>query len=104
MKIIIKGVPGWDGSYDLDLDAQPFTNGELHLIKQISGVRAGELREALDAGDNDVFVSFAMVSLERSGRPAPIKAFWDAPAASIDFEMNGAGADAGPPDQETSEK
>ncbi len=42
-KITITGVDNRvDGAYDLDLDDN-FTGKELHLIKQIAGVRVGEI-------------------------------------------------------------
>jgi hypothetical protein len=46
--LVIEGVlPGWDGRYEFPDFS--FTNGELYRIKQMSGIRAGELIEALEA-------------------------------------------------------
>lgn len=64
----MEGIPGFDGSYDLDLDNAPWTARELHWIKKITGLRLGEFEEALEALDYDVVVSFALVALVRSGK------------------------------------
>lgn len=65
--VVISGVAlGVDGEYPLD--AASFTGDELHLIKQVSGVRAGELAEALGAHDYDLVVAFATIAARRAGR------------------------------------
>jgi hypothetical protein len=74
-KLKIEGVPPYDGDYNLDIAA--FTGTELHTIKEISGVRAGELQEGLQAGDYDLVVAFTVIVLQRAGRdvdPAEIMA------------------------------
>jgi len=64
-KITIKGVPGFDGTYVLDLGQ---LNGhEYHLIKQVSDVRANALDAAIWEGDTDVYVALAAIALRRSG-------------------------------------
>lgn len=82
MKVVISGILGIEGSWDLDVGNQPLTNGELHTIKKISGIRAGEIEEAFSAGDNDLMVSLASIALTRAGKPVPIHVLWDAPAGS----------------------
>lgn len=94
--IEISGIDGVTGSYVLDTD-QPFTNRELHVIKQMSGVRLGEFDEALGAVDNDLLVAFTAVALRRSEKDVPADALWDAPAGAITFEVPKAEADAVPP-------
>jgi hypothetical protein len=62
----------------------PFTNRELHLIKQIAGVRAGELFDAIEAGDNDVLVALAHIAVRRGDTARPsLDELWDLPAGEI---------------------
>ena len=61
----IDGAPPYDGEYDIPTS---YTNRELHKIKQISGTRAGELAEALTAGDVGTMVAIAAIILERQGK------------------------------------
>ena len=67
-KVTISGVgPLYDGEYDLGfLDS--LNGNELHLIKQVAGVRLGEIDEALRAADYDVYVSVAACALWRNGK------------------------------------
>jgi hypothetical protein len=85
-KVTIAGIPGVDGEYLLDLDDQ-FTNRELHLIKQLSGVRAGEVGEAFAAGDNDLIVALTLIALKRAGREVSVDLIWDAKAGGVTFEQ-----------------
>ena len=97
----IEGLPPFDGDYPIDLNH--FTNKELHTIKQLSGVRAGELEEALDAGDNDLILAFAVIALERSGRSMPKQAvdvLWNADFGKFTLVIpDDEDADASPPSQ-----
>lgn len=62
----------------------PFTNRELHIIKQVSGVRAGQLFEAMEAGDSDLVVALAHIAVRRSGAMQPsLDQLWDLPAGEI---------------------
>lgn len=62
----IEGVPPYNGDWELDVTS---LNGEeLHTIKMISGVRANELEEAFEAGDYDLVIAFAVISLKRAGQ------------------------------------
>lgn len=63
--VFIRGVPPFDGEYDID----PFAlNGyEYELVKQMSGVRAGEFPRAMLAGDYAFMIALAVVALERAG-------------------------------------
>lgn len=102
MKVIINGILGLDGEWEIDGD---FTNRDLNDIKKISGVRAGELQEATEAGDNDLVVAIAWIALRRNGKTGPgvLDALWDAPAGAritVDFTTpEGKEDDAGPPEQ-----
>lgn len=81
MQLIVDGIPPYDGEYEV---SQDLTNRELHLIKKVSGVRAGELEEAFAAGDNDLVVAITVITLQRNGFPdASVEAIWDADAGRI---------------------
>jgi hypothetical protein len=84
VNVTIEGVFGLDGEWPIDTTY--FTNRELHEIKKISGVRAGELSEALEAGDSDLIVCIAHIALARHGKTVPIDALWEAEAGKISFE------------------
>lgn len=94
-KIIIEGVPPWDGTYELD--ESYFTNRELHTIKKVAGVRAGELADAFQAGDSDIVIALAVIAAARQGTTIPPDDLWDAKAGAIRAEF-GEEVDAGPPD------
>jgi hypothetical protein len=76
----------------------PFTNRELHILKQVAGVRAGELFDALSVGDNDVIVALAHIAVLRSPQNRPtLDELWDLPAGEIAIDMpDEADAEAGP--------
>ena len=75
----------------------PFTNRELHLIKQIAGVRAGEIEEALNAEDNDVLVALAHIGVRRNNTARPsLDELWDMEAGAISFEETGVEPDPTP--------
>lgn len=95
-KLKLVGVPSLDGEYDLDIST--FTNGELRTIKQLSGVRAGELKEALLAGDNDVFVAFTVIVLQRAGKTVDPQQLWEADAGQITIVPDTAEVEPRPPD------
>jgi hypothetical protein len=95
-QIKIEGVPPWDGLYPIDLEY--FTNRELHVIKEISNVRAGELGDEFSRGNNDLIVAVASVAATRNGKDIPIDDLWDAPVGKITLEDEPVvEADAGPP-------
>lgn len=80
-KLTIAGIAPFDGDYDLDIGT--FTNRELHTIKQISGVRAGEFKEATQAGDNDLLVAFTVIVLQRAGKKVEADQIWDADLGTV---------------------
>ncbi len=89
-KIVIAEVRSeLDGEYDLD--ASGFTNFELHAIKKLTDLTAGDIGQAFERLDNDVVVAIAMVSLMREGKisgrspwnSAEVSALWDAKVGSI---------------------
>lgn len=84
--LTIEGIAGYNGDYPLDMTY--FTNRELHLIKEVSGVRAGELEEAFAAGDNDLMVAIAAIMIWRkTGTKPNLDALWDAEAGKFTFNM-----------------
>lgn len=77
----VHGLGPIDGEYAFDMEEimGSFTYRELHKIKQIAGVRAGEIEDALVAGDSDVNLAFAIIILTRHGRRFNEDVLWDAP-------------------------
>ncbi len=84
-QITIKNNPALDGDYPLDFDAG-FNGDELHLIKQISGVRRNEMVDAMRAGDHDLIVAFAKIAIERSGKDVTTETLLRMNSDDIDFE------------------
>lgn len=95
-KLVVAGLGGIDGEYDCDIAGMlslgtpdSLTNGEGRQIKLMSGVRAGELEEAIIAGDSDVLVALAAVILRRHRVRFDEKTLWDAPMGSaLDLRMD----------------
>lgn len=100
-RIQVKGLGKLDGEYEVD--AEKFTNRDLHTIKQIAGVRAGELEEAWASIDNDLLVAFTVVALRKQGFTVDndvLEAIWDADLGSLTFVAGDEEeTDAGPPSQ-----
>jgi hypothetical protein len=100
-KIAITGIGrAYDGEYDFD--PSYFTNKELHTIKRMTGVRAGEIQAAFGAGDNDMIVAFASIALERAGKSVYEETLWNAKVGCIELvsgtpQQDGDGDDADPP-------
>lgn len=94
MAVVVKDAAPWDGRYEFPDFS--FTNRELHTIKQISGIRAGELIEALDANDTAAYVGVAVVVIGRTGKTIDPNRLWDAPVGSITIDL-GSGDDGVPP-------
>ncbi len=83
--ITLAGIhPSYDGAYVLDL-SDSFSYGELHTIKEIAGVRVGELDDAMTAGDSDVIVALAKIAVDRSGNTIPVAVLMGATAGGIQF-------------------
>src|SRR3954469_25042893 len=93
--LTVAGIAGLDGSYDLDLGK--FQNEELHTIKKITGVRAGELEDAIQAGDNDLMVAFAGIALRRAGRQVDASHLWKADVGSITVDFGEPEEEVRPP-------
>lgn len=93
-KLIISNVPGLDGEYELDL---AFSHRDFRTIKQIAGVRANEVMDAIEAGDLDIIVALAEIAITRTGKPHSIEQLWDSTAGSIVFDVEDLEDDAAPP-------
>lgn len=93
-KVVIEGIPGYSGEYEFDT-SRVLTHGEMHIVKRIAGVRAGEVDDAIAAGDTDMVIALAVIALKRSGKQVVEDMLWDAPTGSITYV--GEGDDADPP-------
>jgi hypothetical protein len=98
----------YDGEYPFD--GTYFTNRELHTIKRMAGIRAGEIPDALAAGDNDLVVALTVIALERNGKVVHEDALWNANVGCIEAVLGeeDEADDADPPtpglDESNSEK
>lgn len=88
-KLIVLGVLPLDGEYEFDIAGmltmghpEQLTNREGRRIKLMSGVRAGELSDAFESGDNDVLIAIAAIVLARAGKRFDEERLWDAPMGS----------------------
>lgn len=79
-KIVITGIPPYDGEYPFEGN---YTMRELHTIKRLANVRAGELMDALEAGDSDIVVAAALIALQRAGKNPDENDIWDAQMGAI---------------------
>ena len=103
--IVLEGVKPWDGRYEFDLDAQPFTTREWGWIKRHAGYMPLTVDQGWRGGDPELFAAFAVISLHRAGRISPqdvpdlFERFADVPfGATIRLEAGEtAEDDAGPP-------
>lgn len=82
--LTIEGIPPYDCKIEFDIIelVGSLTHRELHRVKNISGVRAGELLDALTSGDTDVQLALAVILLNRKGKRVDEEKLWNAPAAS----------------------
>lgn len=93
IRFTITGVAPFDGTHDLDIPEREFNLRELHIIKGLAGVRAGELDAAIDAKDSDIMLAFVVIALIRTGRIQTEKwhrvgeLFLDAPAGAVQVEI-----------------
>lgn len=117
-KMIVKGLgKRIDGEYEFSIadmmtlgHPESLTNREAHRLKTMSGVRLGELDDALGAGDSDVFMAIGAILLARAGKAVDEEVLWDAPAGSgFDFQFESleeeaeAGDGESPPESAASE-
>ncbi len=67
-KLTVRDLPPLDGEYEADFDIYNLDTTEVRTIKRLSGVRFGEIEEALSAMDMDLFTAFAVVFMVREGK------------------------------------
>ena len=75
-----------------------FTYREMNRIKRLTGLRAGELFPALEAGDTDVAVAFAITAMDREGRLESEDEIMDLELDKITLDF-GEESNGGPPDE-----
>lgn len=94
-KLIVTGLgKRLDGEYEFSLVeilgmGQPdsLTMRELHRIKTMTELRAGEIEEAFFAEDSDLFAALAVVLMTRAGKVVDEEAMWDAQPASLTWDF-----------------
>lgn len=84
-KVIISGIAGLDGEYELEMR---FTHRDYRTIKQLAGVRANEVIDALNAGDMDIIVALAAIALRRAGQQYQDDALWDSETGAITMDFS----------------
>lgn len=80
-------------SYDIP---DSFTYREMSVIKKLSGIRAGEIAAALEAGDTDLIVAITVIAMRRAGNNVSDDFLFDLPADGIQI-VGEPEADANPP-------
>ena len=78
-RLIIGGKSDAAGEYELP---DNFSFREMHVIKRITQLRAGEIYPAMAAGDTDVVAAFAIVAVTRA------KPWVDAEKLVLDSEID----------------
>ena len=66
-KVVLEGVPPYDGEYDLDTE-RAFNAREWHWIKKVAGYMPRTIREGFRGGDPDLWVALAVIALARAGK------------------------------------
>jgi len=80
---IIIGWPEGERRYPLP---SSYTYREMGRIKTITGLRAGEIEQALIAGDAEIIVAIAVVAAERAGDSIDISKIEDLEFGAISVE------------------
>ena len=83
-----------DESYDMP---DNFTFREMNRIKRLTGLRAGELFPALEAGDTDVAMAFAITAADRAGKLRDEEQFYDLEIDAIELDFSDEEEETGPP-------
>lgn len=66
-RIVISGVQGFDGEYDLDPE-RAFNAREWRWIKKLSGYLPDTINDGYRHSDPDLFVAFAVIAMCRDGK------------------------------------
>ena len=83
--VTIDGVDPYNGTYPLDL---AFSFRDFREIKKISGIRAAEVMEAIEAGDLDIVIALASIALRRAGVTHDPEVLFDAQVGSIEIDFD----------------
>lgn len=81
IKIVLTDLKPYDGEYPLEIET--LTMNDLRTVKRLSGVRAGEIGDALGANDTDVILALAVVAADRAGKTLSEEKLWNAQFGSI---------------------
>lgn len=100
MKITIKGVPPYDGTYPVDA---PYNIREMRIFKRIGGILPGTFMDAAMAGDVDVLLSLAIIGLHRAGQAPVEDVLLESELGKILIEPDEDEVDAVPPPQRSGE-
>ena len=99
MKLIINGIPPYDGEYDLDFER--LKNRDVEIIKRVSGYTPLEWSEAGDRGDTTFIVALGICMARRGGLvKVDEDLFWEAELGAITIDTEEDEALAGPPTSE----
>lgn len=82
IRIVIAKDTG-DRTYEVP---EPMTYRELGKIKRITGLRGGEIGEALMAGDTDAILAITVIASERANDPVTLDDLEDMPFGAIRVE------------------
>lgn len=67
-RIVIAGSGAYDGSYDLDVEDEPFTTLEWRWIKQLSGYMPMSVNDGFQGADPDLIVALSVIALVRAAK------------------------------------
>ncbi len=81
-----------------------FTYREMNRIKRLTGLRAGELFPALEAGDTDVAMAFAITAADRAGQLVNEEQFFDLELDKIQLDFRDEEVNGGPPAEATAQE
>lgn len=65
---IIVNVPPYEGEYEFDLEGRLLNTDEWEVIHKVSGYLPLTFEEGWRGGDPRLFVSFAVIAMERAGK------------------------------------
>jgi hypothetical protein len=66
-KIALKGIPPWDGEYELEA-GRAFNAREWRCIKKVSGYMPMTIGDGFEGDDPDLYVALAVISMTRAGK------------------------------------
>lgn len=85
-RIIIDGLgKPYDGEWELEIGSLDMR--ELNMLKIISGLRAGQIEDALFSIDVSLVVGLAAIALTRYGVNFDIERLWDAKSGQLKYRL-----------------